>query len=168
MIWNQYKDAPRQTAEKLLTREVREQRLSTDTTEEHKDQHTSTKPPHISGNRSSERGDLEGNDERPADNIHRVLDARLERTMGSLTVTQCQKFLGSTEAHPQDTGPGNQETRGTRKITRVQNQPGQLFRGTDKAYPPVQGASLTRVFPVEGARDALRNLEAGVSAVDGT
>ena len=57
---DQSKDAPRQTAEKLLTREVREQRLSTDTTEEHKDQHTSRKPQRFSGNRSSARGKLEG------------------------------------------------------------------------------------------------------------
>ena len=38
--------------------------------------------------------------------------------------------------------------------------------GTQVLWGPLQDCA--RVFPVKGARDALRNLEAGVGAINGT
>ena len=91
--------------------------------------------------------------------------------------TDCDAIPRSSWAQRKHTSPPKKKNQPRTKkpinndggVTTVPTRPGQTERptmGTQLFRSPIQDCA--RVFPVKGARDALRNLEPGVRAIDGT
>ena len=90
---------------------------------------------------------------RNLDNIHRVLETRLERAMGSLPGIQCPAVLGLDGS----TLPKNpaREPEKPRGITPVQTRPRPACRETDNVYPfaQVPSSRLRACFSCEGVHE---------------